>query len=257
MNETKEMKPTFGKIKVAKVDYINKKFIYHKQNGYLDIFPLTEGSKHYKLSPYSLTNDDGHIMENIWQFSKIYENVPAIVWKAPSAYKGIEIACPAEKHLTNGEPNKDYLDWQEKGFNCPYPVRYPVGYAHRHLCKFVLKNGNKLNKVESRKQVYATEYIKLVRKEQMFKDLVEQVKNGQDIMIHDVDGPHEETNDYYQKNYKCNKFIDSHTVDVKNLNNMKILLNDTTHSFGHGYCLGLAILEEIEGNVLSELEINI
>jgi len=36
---------------------------------------------------------------------------------------------------------------------------------------------------------------------------------------------------------------------------MKILLNDTSHPFGHGYCLALAILEEIEGNVLSKLGI--
>ena len=65
-------------------------------------------------------------------------------------------------------------------------------------------------------------------------------------MIIEVDGPHQESLNYYKHTYGVSEdFIDKNTISV-NENNMKIMLNDTKHPFGHGYCLAMALLDKDE-----------
>jgi hypothetical protein len=89
---------------------------------------------------------------------KTFSNVPKITWKPPSSYKGEVLTHPEEEHLTNGEVNQNYWNWRQKGFECRYPVRYPVVFKKRCECLYLLKDGKKLNYIEGRKEVYLAEY---------------------------------------------------------------------------------------------------
>jgi hypothetical protein len=79
----------------------------------------------------------------------------------------------------------------------------------------------------------------------MFWDLVSNVQSGQNILIHDVDGPHQESADYYSQRYSLNNFIENGTIDARDNQVLNILLNDPKHPFGHGYCLAMAIISEL------------
>ncbi len=97
--------------------------------------------------------------------------------------------------------------------------------------------------IESRKEIYVKQYVRLVKKESKFEELKRKLNEGINLNIIDVDGPHQESLEYYKNKYNVNdNFIVNHTVLV-NKDNMEILLNDEKHPFGHGYCLGMALLE--------------
>lgn len=234
-----------GSIRVAKVDFINGRFVYKNIDNFINIIPLTENTPHYPLSPYSLKDENGYILENYYQFYKVYSNVPKITWKPPASYKGDILTHPEENHLTNGEVNQNYWNWRQKGLECKYPVRYPVGLKKRTECLYLLKDGRKLNYIEGRKEVYLKEYTRLVKTQQMFWDLVFSFKNGQNILIHDVDGPHQESEDYYKQRYLLDNFIINGTIDGRDNQVLDILFNDSKHPFGHGYCLAMAIISEL------------
>lgn len=214
-------------------------------NGYIVIpVVMKSHSKYWPLSPYYLKNEEGQIMENIWQFSKVYKEVPfskerysrfdnKIIWEHPS-----EIHVDELEELT-----EKYFNWRNKGFNNEYAVRYPVGYNFRHKTLYSFHNNEKLNYIESRKKLYFELYCDLVKKEKLFNELKEKLMKGYNLLIVDVDGPHQESLEYYIKNYNVNEnFIDSDSIII-NKENMKILLNDEKHPFGHGYCLAMALLE--------------
>lgn len=123
------------------------------------------------------------------------------------------------------------------------PVRYPVGFQYRHKCKYALAdnedgtlNETKLDYVASRKAIYVKEYCKLVKKESKFKELQKRVKGGENILIIEVDGPHQESLDYYKNKYNVgDDFIENSTMLV-NEANINIMLNDDKHPFGLTTC---------------------
>ena len=71
------------------------------------------------------------------------------------------------------------------------------------------------------------------------------LKEGKNLLILEVDGPHQESLPYYQATYHVNdKFIENHTM-LATTDNLNIMLNDTKHSYGHGYVLASCLLEYI------------
>lgn len=49
-----------------------------------------------------------------------------------------------------------------------------------------------------------------------------------------MDGPHQESLEYYREEYGVgDDFIEHNSIEV-NLENMKLMLNDPKHPFGHG-----------------------
>lgn len=109
-----------------------------------------------------LRNEKGQLLENVWQFSKIYASVSAQKIPLSSRYYPSTIIWehPAEKHLDdNGEPNDAYWDWRAKGMDNPYPVRYPNGFQGRKECVCCIyfdedEKMQRLNYIESRKKIY-------------------------------------------------------------------------------------------------------
>lgn len=82
-------------------------------------------SVYHSLSPYELKNDQGHIMENSWQFSKIYAKVPKSVQKYSRWNPMIIWDHPAETHFipdqddptdfSKGQILPAYSVWRKKG----------------------------------------------------------------------------------------------------------------------------------------------
>lgn len=242
-------------IRVGSIKYHNGKQLDHPTySDYIPVVVMTATSKYWSLSPYSLKNDQGVIMENEWQFSKVYEDVPRNISRFSRYSDKIIWHHPAEKHY-DPKTNKftsEYLKWRQKGFQNKDAVRYPVGFHHRHKCLFATVKTDpiiKLDYVQSRKEIYLPIYCNLVKKQQQFKDLKKMLSEGKNLLILEVDGPREESLPYYKSKYKVSDdFIDKDSIEV-NLENMKIMLNDSKHAFGHGYCLGLALLD-LDKNVI-------
>lgn len=217
------------------------------------IVMMKSHSAYYPLSPYELKNEQGQIMENIWQFKKVYQTVPESQQKYSRFNNTIIWSHPAETHVdTNGNITPEYLQWRTKGLNNPYPVRYPVGYRHRHACLYSLDNkpdgsihlDNHLDYVEARKKIYVKEYCRLVRNQPLFQKLQTKLANGTNLLIIEVDGPHTESMPYYKDTYQVdNNFIENDTMLVTQ-QSIQIMLNDTKHPFGHGYCLAMALLNK-------------
>lgn len=241
--------------------------IYNRNGTYQDpsfpnfkpILCLTKSSAYGSLGPYELKNEKGQIMENIYQFSKVYEIVPKTIQRASRYDSTIIWNHKEERHINIIETkleNKneieisyeilpEYFQWRKKCMNSKYAVRYPIGFNNRHKCLFALKNeedGELLDYIEARKEIYLPLYIELVKDKPQFRKLQKYLEDGINLLIIEVDGPHEESLDYYKNKYKvANNFIENNTILV-NEENMKIMLNDDKHPFGHGYCLGIAIL---------------
>jgi hypothetical protein len=130
-------------------------------------------------------------------------------------------------------------------------VRYPVGKRKdaRAACLYSLathtdgsiNENEKLDYIQGRKQIYVPEFCKSLQNEPDFIQLKQRYKNGEKLLIIEVDGPHQESLDYYKKTYGVSDdFFVNGTVEA-NVKNMKILLNDTKHPFGHGYCLAMEL----------------
>lgn len=250
-----------GQIRVGKIKYEKGKKVYPYFKDFTPIIVMTASSKYGSLSPYQLKDRSGRIMENLWQFSKVYEKVPkstqrysrwdsTIIWKHPAEVhvdlpKGMENSL--ENIILYGQINEKYKEWRKKGFNCEYAVRYPIGRANRHKCLYALattrkKSPKKLDYVTARKEIYLPLYDKLVKKKRQFKNLIKRHDAGENLLIVEVDGPHQESLEYYQKEYGvADDFIIDSTMLV-NKKNLKIMLNDPKHPFGHGYCLAAALM---------------
>lgn len=209
------------------------------------------------LSPYNLRDENNIIMENKWQFSKVYRTVPAVSIPFSTNDKRIVWQHPAEKHIdANGQLTSAYYAWRNKGFTQTNPIRFPVGMSlqarascvcsYKPLPDLSIDVTRPLNYIEARKQIYCPEYVNMASQHEQFQMLRNMLNNGINLMIVEVDGPHDESLDYYRQRYGVdNNFIVNSAVDVT-IDNMRILINDDKHAFGHGYCLAMALLDIVD-----------
>ena len=83
--------------------------------------------------------------------------------------------------------------------------------------------------------------MRSVIKEPKFQELQKRWQNGENLLIIEVDGPYQESLEYYQKEYSVDDdFIQQDSVEAIE-HNLAILLNDGKHPFGHGYCLAWSL----------------
>lgn len=238
----KEME-NVGKIRIGRLLYNNGKKNFPSYEGYKRIEVMTKSTPYGDLGPYVLKNDKGQLMENIWQFAKVYKEIPKSKQRYSQYSKKVIWDHPAETHVDEkGNLTPNYWNWRKKGMDNPEAVRYPVGRKVRSECLYAQWNEKKLNYIDARKEIYFPVYAELVKKEKKFNKLIKWLKQGKNLLIIEVDGPHQESLNYYKERYNVDDdFIKDRTILV-NQTNMDIMINDTKHAFGHGYCLGMALL---------------
>lgn len=261
-NESKELKKekSNGFIKIGRIEYKNGKKVFPEISGFKTIEVMTPSTQYGSLSPYSLKTKSGFIFENLWQFSKMYEQVEKSVQRYSAYDPKIIWDHPEEIHYKNGNPTLEYWNWRKKGFSCQNAVRYPVGRFQRTKCIGAIWNfelGEDENALEwkadkyklidyinARKLIYVPIYCKLVSEKPQFKELQKMLENGENLLIVEVDGPHQESLQYYEKKYSVSKnWIEENTIEASK-ENLEILLNDSKHPFGHGYCLAMSLLDQ-------------
>jgi len=239
--------------------------------GFKPIVCLTKSSAYGDLGPYVLADEKGRLMENLWQFAKVYKVVPPSKQTFSQYDKTVVWDHPAETHVDDkGCLTLAYWKWRAKGMANATPVRYPVGrnYAKNCLYSFIgpaQQNNNnataekerdtnilqyqitpseKLSYVEGRKRIYAAIFMHLLISQPRFTMLKELLVKGENLLIIEVDGPHDESLSYYTQKYSISdpaKFIQKSTI-LATTQNLGIMLHDEKHAFGHGYCFAMALL---------------
>jgi hypothetical protein len=245
-------------IRIGRRIYNNKTGSYKDPQfpNFKNILVLTKSTKYGSLGPYVLKDEKGRIMENIYQKCKVYEKVPKTVQRYSRYDNTIIWNHPYEIHVDEkGNLTPEYWNWRKKLSRCEYHIRYPVGFNYRSNCLYALKriskqeNGiyyEKLDYIQARKEIYMPVYIKLAKKEKQYNDLLEMLKKGINILIIEVDSPHQEDLEYYKEKYGVDDdFIVNNTM-ICNKENIDIMLNDPKHPFGHGYCLGISLFNDLE-----------
>jgi len=242
-------------IRVGRCTYDKQgKISYPTYDGYTPVVVMMMShSKYYPLSPYLLQNEHGHLMENIWQYSKIYPSIAASKQYYSRYNKTVIWDHPKEDHFTDGKPTEAYWAWRKKGFNNKYPVRYPVGFTHRHECIGSIPEYDHsimLDYIQARKKIYIPVYCEMVKNAKYFAELQTRLSNGENLLIIEVDGPHQESLEYYQEMYHVdNDFIEDDSILITS-ENLTVLVNDDKHAFGHGYCLAMALLDMDEDTLV-------
>ena len=258
-----------GLVRVGRRIYGPNGTLDSKLPGFKTILCLTPSSPYGSISPYCLKNKQGQNMENIWQFSKVYAEVPAAKERYSRYNKRVIWEHPAETHVkahvkardkTTGEQKSaavlapEYWEWARKGMAAPDAIRYPVGFHHRHKCIGAVMQGPTaepvplLNYVDGRKQIYLPVYCNMLKGKKKFEELRKRHLAGENLLIVEVDGPHRELLPFYNETYDLEAlgvapdFIDEQQTVEMTPQVTQLLLNDTKKPFGHGFCLALAIL---------------
>ncbi len=262
-----------GKIRVGRITHTREtgKKQFAVTDGYTNIVVTSHNTTKlgHTLSPYVLKDSKGRLMENLWQFAKIYVQV------SEQSHK--EWSHDAEVHVLNykkGQPitkiTPEYWKWRSKGMNHKYPVRYPNGYAGKAKCISCLWPSSdspletleevenqyaemeQLDYISARKRVYIPLYIHLAKQTEEFAELQEMLNHGENLQIMDVDGPDDTIYDDevpapYNTMTKGTHGVTSGVGSIEMTEeNVKALLNDPTQPFGHGYCLAVALLGKEE-----------
>lgn len=188
----------------------------------LNFFPTNvhDGIPLYELVPYCLRDSEGHIHENIWQFSKVY---PAVAAQHEIKAGKVIWSHPAEVHVKDGAITDAYLKWRQKGYDNPYAVRYPNGFHGRNKCIGALWFDGEwkiLDYVTARKKIYCPTYVALARLTPAYQKLKAMVDAGHSLQI-------------------CEMDVRPGVVTEEVLRHE---LNNTVKPFGHGYVLAAMLL---------------
>lgn len=103
-------------------------------------------------------------MENAWQFAKVYQH-----------------------HVdSEGNPTADYFHWAKEGWNSQWAFRYPMGKGAVPI--YSLWDGDKLNYIEARKNIYLPLYAKAVVKTKAYQTLKTLYLDKGEVSLWDFDG---------------------------------------------------------------------
>lgn len=198
--------------------------------GYTQIPAWSGGKGEFKqLSPFTLGPlvIDGVVAENFenaWQYSKVYS-----------------------MHLdkSNGLPNADWYVWRFNGFLNKEAVRHPMKSekpVYSYFC------GQKLLTVDARKQIYIPFYKELVRKTKAYKNLLERLRRGENLLLIEPDGPNLQD---FPEGIEFSRELFTKLVDVTDAFTFHGLIDFESSNankyfpLGHGYVLADALLEDL------------
>jgi len=171
---------------------------YPKKEGFKNYPIHSKGAAPWKqlspflIGPVEFINSEGQvdscpIFENFWQGSKVWKTVAKQNQKKP------EWIWPAEKHLgKNEEPNNDWWKWHDALLHHHRAVRRPNGKAIPEYAWWMDEETGeyeKLNTVEGRKKIYIPILKKLYRAHPVYKQMLKEFRNGQNMILIEPDGP--------------------------------------------------------------------
>jgi hypothetical protein len=218
-----------------------------------------------RLSPYVLKDARGRLMENIWQFAKVYPSVPKIKGTDKCGW-----SWKSEVHIVEGELQSAYWEWRKAGMEFKEPIRYPVGFNARHHCAYAVWptnfNPNRLDDpkkdwlndsyvemdnlsyIEARQKIYCPVYMYLAKQTEDFQVLTNLLDEGYNLQILDVDGP-KLFKDHTGKAVPPYELMTEGVYGESGVGSIpiteysiKAMMKDTTQAFGHGYALATALL---------------
>lgn len=231
-------------------------------------FPEIQGFSTYKLtktinlSPNILRNN-GSIVQNIWNFSQIHEKVDPLTKYSDYRKTNMIWSHPAETHVISTPQGNsltpEFINWRNKGLMSNYVINRPGG--KNKVVMYVEKESSLEDSQNSQnfvykfytdyatafKNIYIKNYIEAVKTLNStslmeFNKLQERLKNGENIIISDFQGPHQEDLPYYMKTYNIDQNSIVNNCIVAEVNILNLMLNDKKHFFGPGYCLAAALL---------------
>ena len=119
-------------------------------------------------------------VENYWQFMKVYN-------------------CYVDRQ---NNPTKEYFAWRDKGLNDTWAHRYPMGKEAKPLYSYF--QGQKLDYISARKQIYIPLYQETVLKSEEWSQLSEIYEKNQNLILLDFDAyDHRELNFTWDDVIKC------------------------------------------------------
>lgn len=152
----------------------------------VEVCPISRDHDWKELSPFFLgpcTTPDGlefQNMENLWQFSKVYNGSFANHVKAGRL--GFSIT-------------EDFFAWREAGAVRTDAVRYPMGRGAKPLFsywKLPRRPALRLGYIAARKLIYVPEYAKLAANTEAYAKLKRMYDKGKVIVLRDFDARHQE-----------------------------------------------------------------
>ena len=102
-------------------------------------------------------------VENAWQFSKVYHEF-------------------VDEY---DNPTTKYFTWRDKGYKSNRAERYPMGRGRIPLYSYW--NGNKIDYIQSRKEIYIPLYVNGVVKTDAFRQLKELYQSNNKLVLLDFD----------------------------------------------------------------------
>jgi len=149
-------------------------------------------------------------------------------------------------------PNELWTKWHDSLIHNKYAVRRPNG---RHIPLYAWFEGEKLDIIRARQEIYIPMLQKLYRKHPIYQKLLEMVKSGEDIIIVEPDGPPKHL---FPEGLEVNLDLLKHLQSVTKVGELGGILpgreapreNSQNNSqkyvpYGHGYVIALTILEDI------------
>ena len=132
-------------------------------------------------------------------------------WQSGKVFEGISIEETKNFWKNVREPKK----------------RYPKSKNKKVLYAKFDDHYEKMDYITSRKKVYVPSYYNYIKYEERIEYLKNRLKEGDNIVIYDLDGPKDKNNDV-----QCLELTNELLIDK---------INDIRHPFGHGYIVGATV----------------
>jgi len=174
-------------------------------DGYVVVDTTSNTDPRYRnLSPFVLSAPPAKRFENLWQFSKVYP----------------------QQVYASGEPTKEWGKWRQQGWDDNRAHRYPMGKSAKPLYSYW--EGQHLDYIQARKQIYAPEYAKNVSKTDSYATLCklygECLLYGEGLILLDYDAYDHQA-------------LGMSLVDV---------INNSHRKMGHAFVLMMMLTDKLE-----------
>lgn len=202
----------------------------------MNIPAWSKGAKPWKeLSPFFIgpvgaAPEEAVNFENHWQSYKVWECVDG------------------QRHVgDDGLPNEAWYAWHAQLRAKKEAVRRPNGYEKPLYAWF---NGQKLDVVQARKQIYIPDLQRLYREHPVYQQLLTLVRQGQSVIIIEPDGPVQDA--------RCRPMNKEMLVALQDCTTWEQAgplfdlpdwaAGKSYFPYGHGYVIALTLLEDLEND---------